>query len=674
MKDNHLMTDRLLLTFVTALLAGGTMSGQHLVFPTDAIQRGYYDRPYLRYEAEPDLCKSWQGEMLLPPEVYSQKPLQAEASRQCALTLGDMSDYVEWTADGEADGLTIRFSLPDSADGKGQRSTLLVMAGDEKLGELNLDSYWAWQYTPIAWQNEKYPDNTPADNKFARMRFDETSLVLTRPVHAGETFRLVKKSDDGISCTVDFVELEKVPAPVTFDRIEGDKVIFDPEAGTLQNLINSNPGKTIYIPAGEYNIPRRVMITVNDTKVVGAGMWYTRLYFSAAPDQRGTYSQRGFESNCSGLTFEGFSMNTANNCRYFNNNPSMQVGKGFNGSLGSGSVIRDVKIEHFECGAWIADYGGTASRGLLVENCRIRNNYADGINLSSGTCSAIVRHCSFRNNGDDDMASWSQPHQTADNVYEFNTAENNWRASSLGFFGGKSNIARDLYICDAMEEGLRINSDFEHTGYAPDGQMEVRRITIERCGDCAGTSGEHGGFWGAACPSLHIGGGYFADVVNVLLSDIEIKDSRWRGLNVSCNSGKSVKNLMLRNIHVDGVAGYEWAIYVDPSARGYGDYDNLTWENCVEPAFGNGSTNFTLTENPGAGIEDVSVDNKMTVVGRELNFEGLPSSSQINVHSVEGLHVASASAGQNGGVNIKLENSGIYIVSFCNNSKLVFVR
>ena len=32
------------------------LSAQSIAFPDDDIERGYYDRPYKRYEAEPDRC------------------------------------------------------------------------------------------------------------------------------------------------------------------------------------------------------------------------------------------------------------------------------------------------------------------------------------------------------------------------------------------------------------------------------------------------------------------------------------------------------------------------------------------------------------------------------------------------------------------------------------------
>ena len=49
----------------------------------------------------------------------------------------------------------------------------------------------------------------------------------------------------------------------------------------------------------------------------------------------------------------------------------------------------DIWVQHFEVGMWIGDYDQTGNMkytdGLVVENARIRNNLADGINFAQGT-------------------------------------------------------------------------------------------------------------------------------------------------------------------------------------------------------------------------------------------------------------------------------------------------
>ena len=105
------------------LSAAFSASAQVFDFADDAIRRGYYDRPWQRYEAEPGFCAT-SGEFLLPPQPFSQKPIQAEASNLTATALREAGDYVAWTVDRPGRGLTLRFCIPDGADGKARRLSL----------------------------------------------------------------------------------------------------------------------------------------------------------------------------------------------------------------------------------------------------------------------------------------------------------------------------------------------------------------------------------------------------------------------------------------------------------------------------------------------------------------------------------------------------------------------
>lgn len=602
-----------ILPIVLFLLTGwaSEMNAQHVTYADDGLQRGYYDRPWLRYEAEPGRCGG-NAEFLLPVEPYTQQPLQAEASNLIAANLVGKGDRVEWTCDKAGDGLTIRFSLPDSDDGKGMKGMVGLYVDGAKVQDIELDSYWAWQYTLIENVSLKYPDNIPSDKKFARMRFDEKYVLLDRAIPAGTTFALVKEDDNTIPYTIDFVELEAVPAVVAFESIaDPAKVKYEGTGADLQTVINSNPGKTIYIPEGTYTIPRRLVIGSDDVKLIGAGMWHTTLYFSASSDNRGTYSARGIQSGCSRIRIEGMSLNTVNNKRYYNNDDSKQVGKGFMGSFGTGSVIRDVRVDHFECGAWIADYDGTPSSGLLVQHCRFRNNYADGINLCSGSVNGIVEHCSFRNNGDDDMASWSTGKWTENNVFRYNTAENNWRASSLGFFGGRGNRAENIVVIDAMEAGVRVNGDFPGTGFASDSRIVLKDISIYNSGCRQGVSGTQGGFWGARSGALHVSGGPHYDVANLQVENIDIYDARFNGVELQCLGGKSITGLFMRNVTVHRAG--EWGVFYDYTVKGDGHYENIRCEGITEPSVSDIPSGFDFRP-LSSGIDDVVDDGHVVAV------------------------------------------------------------
>lgn len=541
----------------------GTIQAQVYTFDTDIMQRGYYNRPYERYEAEPDYCTT-NGTFLSRND--DQRTLQSEASHQQALQLIQPNDYVAWIVNQAGDGLTIRFSLPDNETGTGTTGTLQVQAGGEVVGTLSLSSYWAWQYC-----SDNYPVNTPDATGLIRMKYDETHLRLTRPVNSGEELRLVKTDDNTTPYTIDFVELEPVPDPVLFDELGGEKVQYD---GTdIQTFINTNGGKTIYFPAGRYEYNKRLYINTNGTKLIGAGMWHTELYFSA-PSDGDTYSKRGIETDRSNLVFQGFYINTINNQRYLNADDSKQVGKAFMGSWGSNSVIRDCWAEHFECGAWIADYAAVGSKNLLVEHCRFRNNYADGINCAHACEGHTVRYCSFRNNGDDDMASWTTARMCKHITYEYCTAENNWRASSLGFFGGTGHKAHHIAIFDALESGARVNADFGGKGFSTTEYITFEDITITHCGCNSGTKGTSGDFWGNRQGAFGVGGTSNYDVANIIVTRMDIVDSRGDAVCVTSGS-HAVTNLQLQDISIRTAAiGIRFA-----SAKGNATYCNITFEN-----------------------------------------------------------------------------------------------
>ena len=584
-----------------ALFAGCVqlLQAQPVAFADDAMQRGYYDRPYQRYEAEPDRCRS-NGTFL--EATYDQRQLQSEATNQQAVQLVRQSDYVEWDVDRAGRGLTVRFSLPDNAEGTGTKGTFALYADNRHVQDITLDSYWAWQY--VLKSGDKYPDNTPADTKFPRMRFDEMHFLLPQDIAAGSTLRLMKADDNTTPYTIDFVELEPVPEPLEVTDLADENVVVYDGSKTLRQFIRSNGGKTIFLPAGRYESEERIMIADDDTKLIGAGMWHTEIYFSASSDDRRTYSKRGIETNNDRIHIEGLYLNTVNNKRYYNNNSQFQVGKGFMGGFGTGSVIRNVWVEHFECGAWIADYNGQGANEIVVEHCRFRNNYADGINLCSGVKNGTVQHCSFRNNGDDDMASWTAAKMCEYNTFCYNTAENNWRASSLGFFGGKGHRAHHCVIIDPMEAGLRVNSDFEGAGFSSDDFIVLSDITIYKGGVASGKVGVSGDLWGNEQGSIHINSSTYYDLENVRMENIDLVDSKHNAIYIRSGS-KRIKNLELRNIHINGT-GCNGIMY--SGARGDACMSGITYERIGADESNTAPSGFRITECKSTDVEATDAD------------------------------------------------------------------
>lgn len=619
---------------------------QAVKFEEDALGRGYVTRPYLRYEAEQGRCESEGVKFIDTRNDYNQENLASEASFMECAELGARGSSVSWTLDKDADALTIRFSLPDSSDGKGTKQTVGILSDGVKVTDVELDSYWAWQYTVKANVGEKYPDNTPADNKFARMRFDEANVLLPKTLKAGSKLTIVKENDAADAVTIDFVEAEMAQHYAKTDY-SGDVVVYEGDGSTLQSFVNQNAGKTIYIPEGTYTIPVWLEIRNANTHIVGAGMWHTILMFSANPDNNRTYMRRGVRCSVNKVSIENLTLNTLCNKRYFENKSSQQMGKGLSGSWGTNSVIRNVRADHFECGAWIADYDGNSTRGLLVEGCRFRNNYADGINLCSGTQSVTVRNCSFRNNGDDDMASWSTGNEARNNTFENCTAENNWRASSLGIFGGRNHKALNIAIYDGMECGARINADFDGTGFSTQDEILFKGITIRRCGArSGGPCGTQGDFWGNANPSLNISAGYFYDLNNIRLEDILIAESRYDGVRLQSSSGKKINNITMRNITVCDQHNDGWPFNFKQGLQGNGKGINLRTENCGEYEFSPipSGFDFTITDNDDSGIALPDAVGQLTVTGRCVSLAS--GAADADLYDISGTRVATLRAGE----------------------------
>jgi len=654
-----------LLVVVLFLVSVLNLNAQSISFADDESQRGYFDHSYLRYEAEPGKCET-TGTFLQP--TYDQRELQSEASNQSAVQLIAKDSYVQWKNKNAADGLTIRFSLPDDTVGKGTTGNLILYVNGDSVQNIPLNSYWAWQY--ILKTGNKYPDNTPnSSTKFPRMRFDEIHVKLSGKIPANATFRFVKADENTIPYVIDFAELEEIPTPVTFESIaDENKIAYSPDKGKLQYFVAQNTGKTIFLPEGKYEVDNRIYITGDNTKIVGAGMWYSEIYFTASSDDKSTYSQRGIETNNNNIVLEGLYLNTVNNKRYYNNDDRYQVGKGVMGSFGSNSTIRNVWIEHFECGGWIE-----GANNLNIQYCRFRNNYADGINLAYGCKNSTVERCSFRNNGDDDMASWSRADRLCENnIFRYCTSENNWRASGLGFFGGKQNKAYNIVITDPMEAGFRVTSDFPGMPFSSEGYSEFYNISVYKGGMASGVAGIGGDLWGNQQGSLHINSSSQYDLQNIKIYNIDFYNSKNDAVFIG-SASKYIRNLLLGNIRIHGTGRYGLYFY---NTKGNGTYCNIQYENIGAATNINAiPSSFTFTEDCSSAavqpmkqpeIQVVSQDGVLRITGNE--------NTSVSVYDIWGRKYYQTSILSERTIIPNL-SSGIYIVRWNDyQSMKVFVR
>jgi hypothetical protein len=530
---------------------------------TVAAQNGYYDAPYLRYEADLGTLTNASA----TSKSYAQSDLQSEASEQVCVNMTAANAAVSWTVAADGDGLVVRYSVPD-----GESGVLQVYANNALVGTLNLSSNWSWE---SLWNNGN-PNNSNIVNKNPKMRFDEVRLKLGAKILAGGTLKLLRTSGN---VYLDFAELESVPAAAT----PSPGVTYNGDGSTLQAFIDGNGGKNIFLPAGKYYVNRELYFGTSNTTLKGAGMWYTEINFTETNTCDG--GGGGLNANASNISYSGLYLTTVRNsrsCSY----------KAINGVYTAGSTITNVWAEHFECGAWIAQYnnGPAYADGFNLSYCRFRNNYADGINLCKGTSNAVVEHCSFRNNGDDDMAIWPQNgsgHEGQNNTFRYSTSENCWRASGCAIYGGYNHSAHHLLIKDNVEVGLRVGNNFPGVAFNAGGMHVFSNITIVRCGTFNDLYNSPVGAIDILCDNQA-----GTRINNVKFSNITINDAKNDGIYIYKKAGEGFYNLVFENIIVNGTGreypnnnannlnwGRGYDILFSGLPAGYGTYCNMNYSN-----------------------------------------------------------------------------------------------
>lgn len=436
---------------------------------------------YTTYEAEQGELKN--GIVKNAPSSEAEHATAREASGQAYVDLPTNAS-VSFIAQADANAVTVRYTVPDGESGKVE-----VKVNNTVIGTLDLSSKSNWQYL----DNYTYHPNddikvhdTPAADRLARFQFDEVSqLFKDAHINKGDTVTITNL--DSTPVGIDLVDLEKAPDAIR----QPENSVSITDFGAVANdgsddyqafmaAIESAKAskKSVYIPEGQFDFSRPISLYVPDgIKITGAGQWHTKLHFLNT--EAAKYDDKGYASGGGGITFEpgskdidlgNLSMDSNLNSRH----DEKANYKGISGTLGTGSSIHDIKIEHFEAGVWIGDYSKNKplnyTDGLTIFNATIRNNFADGVNFAQGTSNSTVINSNIRGNGDDGLATWSSHHENTNahvaenNRFLNNTVELGWRAAGIGIFGGKGHeVANNLIKDNANWGGVRLNTVFKNS-------------------------------------------------------------------------------------------------------------------------------------------------------------------------------------------------------------------
>ncbi|HEX7057130.1 MAG TPA: S-layer homology domain-containing protein [Bacilli bacterium] len=557
---------------------------EHVSVDSLTVDNGVYPEyrgatlPYTVYEAE-QMANT--GTILAPTREYKQ--IAAEASGRQAVRLDETGQYVEFTLSRNANALTVRYALPDSADGTGMDATLGVYVNGKRVQSANLTSHYAWVYGAYPWSNN------PADGDAHRF-FDETRIWLG-DLPAGTVIRLQKDADDPADYyVIDKVEAEQADEAYTaptgsisiadFGAVAGDGK-DDTDALVAAVSRAEKTGEIVWIPAGVFDL-KQGPVELRGVTVRGAGVWHT------------TVQGAGFLAKGGAIGLYDFTIDGEVTGRH-----DALPESGVDGVFGPGSIIQNMWIEHVKAGIWSAEQNDSAlgkldTDGLYVVGCRIRNTFADGINFDAGTMHSMVEQTQLQNTGDDALAMWSDGVATVGNTFRFNTVQLPWLANNVAIYGGNGNRVTDNVIADtiAFGAGITVSTRFNPAPFA--GTTVVKRNTLVRAG-----GREYN--WNADFGGILIFAGDIDLTGDVQIADNDILDSSKQG--ISFLGEKSTSGVVFSRDLVDGTG--TWGINASGNIKGTAVFDHVIVRNVrVGELFnGTGGRMMLLPQNQGFNFD-----------------------------------------------------------------------
>ncbi|MGW0780976.1 carbohydrate-binding protein [Streptomyces sp. NPDC002913] len=494
--------------------------------------------PFTTYEAEDG---TYKGTALSPDRTYL--TLASEASGREAVKLTQTGDYVEIKLTKPANAINLRYSLPDSSDGRGIDATLSAYADGKALTDLQLTSRYAWVYGA-------YPyTNNPGEGQGHRF-FDETRINFGQTLPAGTVLRLQKDAGDTASSyTIDLIEAEETGAAATLPSgyvsaaalgvMPGEQDV----TAALDNALNTakNQGKGLFLPAGTYKISDHV--NLSGVKLRGAGVWHTVL--------RGTGLKGGLFGRGGTSTVEDLMIDGENTVR-----DDAGGHAAIEGDFGTGSLIKNVWVQHTKVGLWIS--GPTT--GLEARDLRIRNTYADGVNLHGAVKDTVISNSSIRGTGDDALAMWSDGAAVTNSAFRGNTVQLPTLANGAAVYGGSGNSVENNLISDTVvaAAGITVSTRF---GEPFSGTTTVSGNLLRRTGSMEVN-------WNAKLGAIWLYADRYDITQPVVLNNNTVEDSTYSGLLITWE--KQVSDLRVDGLTINKTGHHG----IETNAGGNGTFSN----------------------------------------------------------------------------------------------------
>ena len=555
------------------------------------------DVPFVEQEAE---NAQTNGTILGPDRTVF--TLTSEASGRSAVKLAKPGDYVQFTLTQDANGINVRYSIPDAPNGGGITAPLDVYVDGKHKQTMTLTSQYSWLYNLYPFTNDPnagpiHPDwwmfecgcvpaaTTPTPTFPVPLRpshfYDEQRLFLGKTYHRGDTVRLqVPAHTNAAWYAIDLADFQQVAKPakqpagsLSVLQFGADRTGKRDSADAFDAAIAAGQAshRVVFIPRGVYQVNRHII--VDDVTVEGAGNEYSivegHLTTITNPDGTTAHTGPGFygkpasEGGSTNVHLSNFAIESDVRERI----DTDQV-NGIGGAIGGGSTIEGLYIQHTKVGMW---FDGPFS-GLTIKNNEIVDQIADGINLHDGISNVRVTNNFIRNTGDDGLAMWSENDADRGDVFDHNTVQSPTLANDIAIYGGTDNAVTDNLVADPVREGsgLQVGSRFNATPFT--GSLTFARNTTVRAGILDYN-------W-----NLGIGAMWFYALQGSITADIEVTDSDFLDNDYDAFmfvADWPVKDLyVINNVHFvnDRVDGTGTSV-VNARAAGWATFENVDARN-----------------------------------------------------------------------------------------------
>ncbi|MGW3092952.1 discoidin domain-containing protein [Streptomyces sp. NPDC001102] len=497
---------------------------------------------------------------------YTQGSLASEASGRQAVRLS-AGQRVEFTVPRAANAVNLSYSVPD-----GQSGSLDVYVNGTKIAKT----------LPVT-SKYSYIDTSWIPGAKTHHFFDDARLLLGQDVQQGDK---VAFQATGTQVTVDVADFEQVgqAASQPAGSVSVTSKGADPSGNgdstqAFRDAIAAAQGGVVWIPPGDYKLTSSLSGVQNVT-LQGAGSWYSVVHTSRFIDQ---------SSSSGGVHIKDFAV-MGEVTERVDSNPDNFV----NGALGPNSSVSGMWIQHMKVGLWLMGNNDN----LVVENSRILDTTADGLNLNGNAHGVRVRGNFLRNQGDDSLAMWSLNGADSNSSFENNTISQPNLANGIAIYGGTDIAVKNNLVSDtnALGSGIAISNQKFLDPFSPlAGTITVDGNTLVRAGAMNPN-------WNHPMGALRVDSYDSAINATVNITNTTITDSPYSAFEFVSGGGQGYP---VRNVTVDGATVRNTGtVVVQAEAQGAATFRNVSATavgvagvyNCPYPA---SSGTFTLTDGGG---------------------------------------------------------------------------